>query len=187
MDVKGAPECMQISVFVHGITNPELIKRLYDKIPKIVDEMLRVTTSFLRRGSGSLESRAKEIVSTMETARGNHFTTLDEEEGTEGPMIIDVEIGGHCIHRMENTTAGKDWRRRTLRFGLDEFRGAKVTISVQWNYWKTRIQETASSSVNSSRNVKDPGRMRSNYPKRQQVGPIGMCVGLQTRRDPPGY
>ncbi|GJU67765.1 reverse transcriptase domain-containing protein [Tanacetum coccineum] len=24
----------------------------------------------------------------------------DEDEGTEGPMIIEAEIGGHCIHRM---------------------------------------------------------------------------------------
>ncbi|GJX03141.1 reverse transcriptase domain-containing protein [Tanacetum coccineum] len=48
MDVKGAPECIRISRFVHGITNPELIKRLHDKIPKIVDEIMRVTTSFLR-------------------------------------------------------------------------------------------------------------------------------------------
>ncbi|GKB27093.1 hypothetical protein Tco_0866494 [Tanacetum coccineum] len=47
-DIKGAPECMRISRFVHGITNPELIKRLHDKIPKTVDEMMRVTTSFLR-------------------------------------------------------------------------------------------------------------------------------------------
>ncbi|GJY10611.1 reverse transcriptase domain-containing protein [Tanacetum coccineum] len=42
-DVKGAPECMRISEFMHGITNPELIKRLHDKIPKSVDEMMRVT------------------------------------------------------------------------------------------------------------------------------------------------
>nr|GEU40564.1 reverse transcriptase domain-containing protein [Tanacetum cinerariifolium] len=40
-DVKGAPECMKISGFVHGITNPELIKHL------TMDEMMRVTTSFL--------------------------------------------------------------------------------------------------------------------------------------------
>ncbi|GKD67976.1 hypothetical protein Tco_1322066 [Tanacetum coccineum] len=33
---------------MHGITNPELIKRLHDKIPKSVDEMMRITTSFLR-------------------------------------------------------------------------------------------------------------------------------------------
>ncbi|GJV33405.1 reverse transcriptase domain-containing protein [Tanacetum coccineum] len=36
-DVKGAPECMRISGFVHGITNPELIKRLHDKILKTKD------------------------------------------------------------------------------------------------------------------------------------------------------
>ncbi|GJW45639.1 reverse transcriptase domain-containing protein, partial [Tanacetum coccineum] len=46
-DVKGAPECMKISGFMHGITNPELIKRLHDKVPKSVDEMMRVTTAFL--------------------------------------------------------------------------------------------------------------------------------------------
>ncbi|GJY93235.1 reverse transcriptase domain-containing protein [Tanacetum coccineum] len=46
-DVKRAPECMRISRFVHGITNPELIKRLHDKILKTVNEMMRVTTSFL--------------------------------------------------------------------------------------------------------------------------------------------
>ncbi|GJY75114.1 reverse transcriptase domain-containing protein [Tanacetum coccineum] len=59
-DVKGAPECMRISGFVHGIMNPELIKRLHDKILKTVAEMMRVTTSFLR---GKWQPR-------METARG---------------------------------------------------------------------------------------------------------------------
>ncbi|GJV67140.1 reverse transcriptase domain-containing protein [Tanacetum coccineum] len=47
-DVKRAPEVMRISGFMHGITNPELIKRLHDKIPKSIDEMWKITTSFLR-------------------------------------------------------------------------------------------------------------------------------------------
>ncbi|GJY42234.1 reverse transcriptase domain-containing protein [Tanacetum coccineum] len=46
--VKGASECMKISEFMYGITNPELIKRLHDKIPKSVDEMMRVTKTFLQ-------------------------------------------------------------------------------------------------------------------------------------------
>ncbi|GJR20348.1 hypothetical protein Tco_0968875 [Tanacetum coccineum] len=46
-DVKGAPECMRIFGFMHGIIKPKLIKRLHDKILKTVDEMRRVTTSFL--------------------------------------------------------------------------------------------------------------------------------------------
>ncbi|GJR80114.1 hypothetical protein Tco_0150899 [Tanacetum coccineum] len=47
-DVKGAPKVMRISGFMHGITNPELIKRLHDKIQKFVDEMWKITTAFLR-------------------------------------------------------------------------------------------------------------------------------------------
>nr|GFA67056.1 reverse transcriptase domain-containing protein [Tanacetum cinerariifolium] len=47
-DVKEAPECMKISKFMHGITNPRLIKRMHDKIPKLVDEIMMVTTTFLR-------------------------------------------------------------------------------------------------------------------------------------------
>ncbi|GKA25680.1 hypothetical protein Tco_0711789, partial [Tanacetum coccineum] len=48
LDVEGAPECMKISGFMHEITHPELIKRLYEKIPRSMDEMYRVTTSFLQ-------------------------------------------------------------------------------------------------------------------------------------------
>ncbi|GKA34361.1 reverse transcriptase domain-containing protein [Tanacetum coccineum] len=48
LDVEGASECMKISGFMHGITHPELIKRLYEKIPRSMDEMYRVTTSFLQ-------------------------------------------------------------------------------------------------------------------------------------------
>ncbi|GKE78156.1 reverse transcriptase domain-containing protein, partial [Tanacetum coccineum] len=47
-NVKGVPECMRISGFVHEITNPELIKRFHEKIPKTVDEMMHVATSFLQ-------------------------------------------------------------------------------------------------------------------------------------------
>ncbi|GJX69878.1 reverse transcriptase domain-containing protein [Tanacetum coccineum] len=28
------------------------------------------------------------------------FPPLEEEDGTEGPMIIEAEMGGHCVHRM---------------------------------------------------------------------------------------
>ncbi|GJS96337.1 reverse transcriptase domain-containing protein [Tanacetum coccineum] len=58
-DVKGAPECMRISGFVHEITNPELNKRLHDKILKMVDEMMRVTTSFLRGEVAALNHERK--------------------------------------------------------------------------------------------------------------------------------
>nr|GEZ45196.1 hypothetical protein [Tanacetum cinerariifolium] len=48
MHVSEAPECMRISRFMHSITNPDLIKKLNDNIPKSVDELMSVTTAFLR-------------------------------------------------------------------------------------------------------------------------------------------
>ncbi|GKE80292.1 reverse transcriptase domain-containing protein, partial [Tanacetum coccineum] len=209
MDVKGAMECMKISGFMHGITNPELIKRIHDKIPKSVDEMMReapgtnkgqkgskivlhylqkrqkkffaldkgkfkaplpITTSVEKRNAnkfcefhgevghntnkcmhlrkqieemlkaGKLSHLVKEIKQNNEkeqpkvTKKGEtagkdkamailmvqpwervarqritqsfspnleiSFPPLGEDEGTEGPMIIEAEIGGHCVHRM---------------------------------------------------------------------------------------
>nr|GEV58322.1 reverse transcriptase domain-containing protein [Tanacetum cinerariifolium] len=147
MDVKGASECMKISEFMHGITNPELIKRLHDKIPKSMDEMMSITTAFLRaeanrrdakgrkaltfdqeikakpwkregkdskKGETSKKDIPLEIVMVQpwqRTARQRitqtfspesiiSFPTLGEEYGTEGPMIIEADMGGHCIHRI---------------------------------------------------------------------------------------
>nr|GEW43852.1 reverse transcriptase domain-containing protein [Tanacetum cinerariifolium] len=253
-DVKGALECMRISGFVHGITNPELIKRLHDKSPKTVDEMKRVNKSFLRREVAASNHKRKKSFPPWKHQEGNqkqnfkkenfrnhqrserkqdrltlltktpkeifalekgkfkasppmrtpvekrnhtkfyefhgevgHNTDeymhlkkqieemlkaryymntvsmippLDEREGTKGAMIIEAKIGGHCIHRMVNTTAGEDWRRRTLRFDSDELRDCKVTFSIQRNYWKTMSQKVTRSSVNGSRNVEAPGRRR---------------------------
>ncbi|GJU59598.1 reverse transcriptase domain-containing protein [Tanacetum coccineum] len=70
-DVKGAPECMRISGFVHGITNPELIKRLHDKIPKTVDEMMRVTTSFLRGEVAASSHERKKTFPPWKQHEGN--------------------------------------------------------------------------------------------------------------------
>jgi hypothetical protein len=58
MHVKGALECIKISGFMHGITNPELIKRLNDNIPQSVDEMWKATTAFLR-GATAVADQSK--------------------------------------------------------------------------------------------------------------------------------
>ncbi|GJT24492.1 reverse transcriptase domain-containing protein [Tanacetum coccineum] len=58
----GALECMRISGFMHGITNPELIKRLHDNIPKSVDEMMWVTTAFLRGEVAASNQARKKIL-----------------------------------------------------------------------------------------------------------------------------
>ncbi|GJT94752.1 reverse transcriptase domain-containing protein [Tanacetum coccineum] len=92
LDVEGAPECMRISGFMHGITHPGLIKRLYKRIPRSMDEMYRMTTSFLVSKPRITQSFSPEMAMS--------FPPLREEDGTEGPMIIEVEMGGHFVHRV---------------------------------------------------------------------------------------
>nr|GEX84695.1 reverse transcriptase domain-containing protein [Tanacetum cinerariifolium] len=56
--IKGAPECIRISGFMHGINNPELIKRLNEHVPKTTEEMMIATTAFIR-GEAAAASKKK--------------------------------------------------------------------------------------------------------------------------------
>nr|GEZ35684.1 reverse transcriptase domain-containing protein [Tanacetum cinerariifolium] len=71
-DVKGAPEIMRISGFMHGITNPKLIKRLHEKIPKSVDEMMGMTTSFLRGEVAASNQERKKSISPWKQQEAGH-------------------------------------------------------------------------------------------------------------------
>nr|GEU64907.1 hypothetical protein [Tanacetum cinerariifolium] len=46
--MKGAPECMRIFRFMHGVNNPKLTKRLNEHVPKTMEEMMITTTAFIR-------------------------------------------------------------------------------------------------------------------------------------------
>ncbi|GJW54805.1 hypothetical protein Tco_0098890 [Tanacetum coccineum] len=56
--MKGAPECMRISGFMHGVNNPELTKRLNEYVSKTMEEMMSVTTAFIR-GEAAATSKKK--------------------------------------------------------------------------------------------------------------------------------
>ncbi|GJV67273.1 reverse transcriptase domain-containing protein [Tanacetum coccineum] len=167
-DVKGAPKIIRISGFMHGITNPELFKCLHNKIIKSVDELMRITTSFLRGEvaagnqerkkslppwkhqeaghkqnfkKGGFKNQQRQIEELLKNGKLSHvikelkknngndqpkankkgetsqisFPPL-EEEGTEGPIIIEAEIGGHFIHRMY-VDGGVRWREIILPLG----------------------------------------------------------------------
>nr|GEW25282.1 reverse transcriptase domain-containing protein [Tanacetum cinerariifolium] len=60
--MKGAPECMRISIFMHGVNNPELTKRLNEHVPKTMEEMMITTTAFIR-GEAAAASKKKGHVS----------------------------------------------------------------------------------------------------------------------------
>ncbi|GKA36297.1 reverse transcriptase domain-containing protein [Tanacetum coccineum] len=78
MHVNRAPECMRISIFMHGTTNPDLIKRLNDNIPKSVDEMMSVTTAFLRGEVAVANHSRKKAPLTWRHHEVSHKTNFDK-------------------------------------------------------------------------------------------------------------
>ncbi|GKA17830.1 reverse transcriptase domain-containing protein [Tanacetum coccineum] len=78
MHVNGAPECMRIFGFMHDITNPYLIKKLNDNIPKSVDEMMNGTTAFLRREVAATNQSRKKVQPTWRHHEANHKPNFDK-------------------------------------------------------------------------------------------------------------
>nr|GEX11938.1 reverse transcriptase domain-containing protein [Tanacetum cinerariifolium] len=54
--MKGAPECMRIFRFMHGVNNHELIKRLNGHVLKTLEEMMTPTAAFIRGETFQKES-----------------------------------------------------------------------------------------------------------------------------------
>nr|GEW27481.1 reverse transcriptase domain-containing protein [Tanacetum cinerariifolium] len=126
--MKEAPECMRISGFMHGVNNPELTKCLNEHVPKTMEEMMITTTAFIRGEAAAaskkkVENRKKEtaakdkptaiymvqswqrtmkqnVTQSFERGREIAFPQLTASNGTEGPLVIEAEMGGHMIHRM---------------------------------------------------------------------------------------
>ncbi|GJW21345.1 hypothetical protein Tco_0031967 [Tanacetum coccineum] len=72
LDVEGAPKCMRISGFMHGITHPGLIKRLYERIPRSMDEMYRMTTSFLQGEVAAFSHNQRKVSSSWKPSEGGN-------------------------------------------------------------------------------------------------------------------
>nr|GEV10754.1 reverse transcriptase domain-containing protein [Tanacetum cinerariifolium] len=56
--MKGAPECMRISGFMHRVNNPELTKRLNEHVSKTVEEMMTAIAAFIQ-GETAATSKKK--------------------------------------------------------------------------------------------------------------------------------
>ncbi|GJY49943.1 reverse transcriptase domain-containing protein [Tanacetum coccineum] len=78
MHVSEAPECMKISGFMHGITNPDLIKKLNDNIPKSVDETMSVTTAFLRGEVAAANQSKKKAPPAWKHHETSHKPNFDK-------------------------------------------------------------------------------------------------------------
>nr|GEV17271.1 reverse transcriptase domain-containing protein [Tanacetum cinerariifolium] len=111
--MKGAPECMRISEFMHEINNPELTKRLNEHVPRTMEEMMIATVAFIRgeavtanKKKGHLSwkphDQSKKHTDKRLDFRGKEITfpPLANSHRTEGPLVIEAKVSGHTIHRM---------------------------------------------------------------------------------------
>ncbi|GKE36873.1 reverse transcriptase domain-containing protein [Tanacetum coccineum] len=65
--IKGVPPVLRISAFMHGHGQPELAKKLNDKIPKTVDEMFKRVRAFIR---GEVATGSAEMVCPSQGDKG---------------------------------------------------------------------------------------------------------------------
>nr|GFA44304.1 reverse transcriptase domain-containing protein [Tanacetum cinerariifolium] len=82
--MKGAPECMRISGFMHGINNPELTKRLNEHVPKTMEEKMIATTAFIRGEAAAANKKKGHDAKGILAAEANKFQPPP-------PMVAPVE------------------------------------------------------------------------------------------------
>nr|GEX11341.1 reverse transcriptase domain-containing protein [Tanacetum cinerariifolium] len=98
--MKGAPECMRISRFMHGVNNLELTKRLNENVPKTMEEMMITTTAFVRgeavaagKKKGKFQSPPPMVI-PVEKRSSNKFCDFhnDKEHITDECMQLKKQI-----------------------------------------------------------------------------------------------
>ncbi|GKF50155.1 hypothetical protein Tco_0146622, partial [Tanacetum coccineum] len=96
-------------------------------------------------------------------------------KGTEGPLVIEAEIGGHAVHHMYvDGGSSMEWgnymaartvkalgdyrRRRALYESMDELYDSEVAVTVQWYHWTVGDKRDPSGTIHGSRNDQIPGK-----------------------------
>nr|GEV00950.1 reverse transcriptase domain-containing protein [Tanacetum cinerariifolium] len=177
-DVKGASECMKISGFVHVIINPELIKRLHDKIPKPMDEMMSANR---RNAKGWKTLTSDQGVKAKQQERSGKDSKEGETSGKDKPLAI-LMWRNNMASRVD-IVASKDRRRGTLNVRSDEFHGGEITLSLQQDYTKTGSKEDSSKSIHSTRNDKIPSDQWDSHIAKKQDHSARMLNGFRTEKE----
>nr|GEX25172.1 reverse transcriptase domain-containing protein [Tanacetum cinerariifolium] len=102
--IKGAPKCMRISKFMHGVNNPKLTKRLNEHVPKTMEEMMITTTAFIQ-GEATVTSKKKGHTSWRTHDQSKRQTSkkrsLSQYNGIIGrPGIKEIQAVPSTAHEM---------------------------------------------------------------------------------------
>ncbi|GKB65171.1 hypothetical protein Tco_0921357 [Tanacetum coccineum] len=107
--IKGAPPVLRISAFMHGHGHPELAKKLNDKIPKMVDEM--VYSSCMDGGPEKARNRGGPREARRNMGGSQHQRLLSVKKANRGSCGLG-EVGssgeGHSPEQPAEWESGKE-------------------------------------------------------------------------------
>ncbi|GJQ99736.1 hypothetical protein Tco_0522721 [Tanacetum coccineum] len=121
LHVKGALECLSLCGFMHEIANPDLIKRLNNNIPKMVDAMMNVTKAFIR-GYVVVANQSKRKI----------FPSWENHDNMAKPSVARPPVSSFMENRNENKFC--------------EFHGDKGQDTNDFFHLKKKIEEAVTSS-----------------------------------------
>nr|GEW93845.1 hypothetical protein [Tanacetum cinerariifolium] len=99
--MKGAPECMRISEFMHGLNNLELTKRLNEHVSKTMEEMMITTTAFIRGEAAASKKKGDTDYSIRAWINFMIVRSLSPYNGIVGrPGIREIQAVPSIAHRM---------------------------------------------------------------------------------------
>nr|GEU86944.1 reverse transcriptase domain-containing protein [Tanacetum cinerariifolium] len=89
--MKGAPECMRISRFMHGVNNSELTNRLNEHVSKTIEEIMITTTAFIR-GEAAAASKKKgklsHLIKEIKHGRDQSKVGKKETPAKDKPAVL---------------------------------------------------------------------------------------------------
>nr|GFA90969.1 reverse transcriptase domain-containing protein [Tanacetum cinerariifolium] len=183
--MKGAPECMRISEFMHGINNPELTKRLNEHVPRTMEEIMIATTAFIRGEAATANKKKghmtpKEIlaaeankfqppppmVAPIEKRNGNKFCDFHNDKGhsTDECMQLKKKIeglvrAGKLSHLIKEIKQGRE-RPKTKR--KETAAKDKPTMIYIVRSWQRIVNQKITQSFEQGKEITFPPLANSN-------------------------
>nr|GEV45244.1 reverse transcriptase domain-containing protein [Tanacetum cinerariifolium] len=124
------------------------------------------------------------------------FPPLGEEDGMEGPMIIETEMRGHCVHRMyvDGGSSSEILYEHCFNRFCSEVRTQMIPATTQlvgfsgeiWplgqiSCWEAKGKENPSSSIYGPQNAKIPSDRRNGHATKQHDYSTRMHNGFKAR------
>nr|GEZ37810.1 reverse transcriptase domain-containing protein [Tanacetum cinerariifolium] len=183
--MKGAPECMRISGFMHGINNPELTKRLNEHVPKTMEEMMIATTAFIRgeaaaaskkKGHGTpkeiLAAEANKfqppppMVTPVEKRNSNKFCDFHNDKGhsTDECMQLKKQIeelvrAGKLSHLIKEMKQGREQPKTGRKEAAAK---DKPTTIYMVRSWQRTVKQKITQSFKQGKEITFPPLTNSN-------------------------